>query len=171
MKHYYSVYDSCRKNDTVEIYSPADGSIASVSNDGHGASIGLNNKQIQIRPDDQPAFIIRIFHADLASSAIATGRKVQAGELLGYARLYYEDLGEYADSFDIAVWVNTPAGMRLVPYFDVMEDEVFKSYILRGAGSRQDFVISREARDADPLECSGETFLTGGHLDDWVTLH
>jgi len=171
MKHYYSVHDSLRKNNAVEIYSPVEGSVVSVSNDGHGASIGLNNKQIQIKPDDQPAFIIRIFHCDLASSAIATGKKVQAGESLGYARLYYEDLGEYSGSFDIAVWVNTPAGMRLVPYFDVMKDEVFNGYILRGAGSRQDFVISREARDADPLECSGETFLTGGHLEDWVTLH
>ncbi len=171
MKHYYSVYDSLRNNHTVEIYSPVDGSIVAVSNDGHGASIGLNNKQVEIKPDDQPAFIFRIFHCDLASSAVAAGRKVRAGELLGHARLYYEDLGEHAGSFDLAVWVNTPDGMRLVPYFDTLEDGVFNTYISRGANSRQDFVITKEARDADPLQCSGEAFVSSGHLEDWFVLH
>jgi len=57
-----------------------------------------------------------------------------------------------------------------VPYPDMMTDEVFNSYISRGANSRLDFVISREARDADPLECSGESFLTRGHLEDGFVL-
>jgi hypothetical protein len=171
MKHYYSVYESFRLNNTVEIYSPVAGDIVSISNDGHGASIGLNNKQVQIRPDKQPAFTIRIFHCDLASSAIATGKKVKAGELLGYARLYYDDLPEYADSFDIAVFVNTPSGMRLISYFDILEDVVFDNYVARGAASRQDFVITQEARDADPLQCNGQTFVDSGHLENWVTLY
>jgi hypothetical protein len=171
MKHYYSAYEKYRENNTIEIYSPVAGSIVSVSNDGHGASIGLNNKQVQIRPDEQPAFIFRIFHCDLVSSAITAGKKVQAGELLGHARLYYEDLGEHAGSFDIAVFVNTPSGMRLVPYFDTLEDTVFNDYVSRGAHSRENFVITKEARDADPLECNGETFVTSGHLENWVVLH
>lgn len=171
MKHYYSPAETFRRNQTVEIYSPVTGTVNSVSNDGHGASVGLNNKQIQIRPDGQPAFIIRIFHCDLASSGIVTGKKVQAGELLGYGRLYYDDLGETADCFDIALFVNTPAGVRLVPYPAAMEDAVFDAYVARGVRSRQDFVITREERDADPLECDGETFRNGGHLENWVVLH
>ncbi len=170
MKHYYNPYENYRENNTVEIYSPINGTIISVLNDGHGASIGLKNKQIQIRPDDQPAFIFVFFHCDLASSAVITGNKVQAGELLGYARLYYDDLKEYATSFDIAVWVNTPSGMRLIPYFDTMKDAVFDSYISRGADSRQDFTITKQARDADPIECNGESFVTSGNLDNWFTL-
>jgi hypothetical protein len=65
MKHYYSPYKYYRENNTVEIHSPVNGTIVSVLNDNFGASIGLNNKQIQIRPDDQPAFICTIFHCDL----------------------------------------------------------------------------------------------------------
>jgi hypothetical protein len=171
MKHYYSVYASYRSNNTVEVYSPVAGDIVSITNDGHGASIGLNNKQIQIRPAGQPAFTIRIFHCDLVSSAVATGKKVKAGELLGYARLYYDDLMEYADSFDIAVFVNTPEGVRLISYFDVMESAVFEAYMARGAASPQDFIITKEARDADPLQCSGDQFADGGNLENWVTLY
>jgi len=171
MKHYYSTLESFRKNNTIEIYSPVAGIIASVSNDGHGTSIGLNNKQIRIRPDNQPAFIFRIFHTDLVSSNIAKGKKVQAGELIGYARLFYEDLAEYADSFDIAVEVNTPSGIKLVSYFETMEDAVFNTYIARGAFSRQDFIITREARDSDPLKCNGETFITSGTINNWVILN
>jgi hypothetical protein len=171
MKHYYNPYENYRENNTVEIYSPVTGTIVTVLDDYEGAGIGLKNKEIQIKPEDQPAFICDIYHCDLISSAIITGKKVQAGELLGYARMYYETWEEYVTSFDIALWVNTPSGLRLIPYFDAMKDEVFDTYIARGALSRQVFTITKEERDADPLECDGEEFLTSGHIDNWVTLH
>jgi hypothetical protein len=171
MKHYYSPFPDYRENNTVEIYAPVTGTIVSVLNDGHGASTGLKNKEIQIKPDNQPAFICQIFHVDLNSVVIATGKKVQAGELLGYATLYYEDLKEYVTSFDIALWVNTPSGMRLVSYFDAMTDDVFYHYSARGANTRQDFTISSEIRNADPLLCNGETFLNEGILENWITLN
>ena len=171
MKHYFNPYERFRDNDIVEIYSPANGIITSVLNDGHGASIGLKNKEIQIKSADQPAFIFIFFHCDIISEAIASGKSVQAGELLGYARLYYEDLQQYTTSFDIAVSVNTPVGMRLISYFDVLDDQVFNEYVSRGANSRSDFVITREARDGSPLQCNGETFLNSGILDNWVTLN
>jgi hypothetical protein len=170
MKHYYTPYEIYRENDNIEIYSPVDGTIVSVSGEGEGAGTPLKNKEMQIRPNDQPAFILAIFHCDIVSPDISTGRNVEAGELIGYARMYYEEWQEYVTSFDIAVWVNTPYGMRLVPYFDVMEDNVFNDYISRGAVSRADFTITKEARDADPLECSGESFVTEGNLENWVTL-
>jgi hypothetical protein len=170
MKHYYSVYEGYRLNNVVEIRSPVAGDIVSISNDGHGASIGLNNKQIQIRPDGQPAFVIRIFHCDLASSAICAGKRLKVGELLGHARLYYEDLGEHAGSFDIAVFVNTPDGRRLISYFNTLSDAAFSAYTARGVTSRQDFIITQEERDADPLQCNGEEFMNSGNLGNWVML-
>jgi hypothetical protein len=171
MKHYYDPYPKFRKNNSVEIYSPVNGTIISVANDGHGASIGLTNKEIQIRPDNQPAFIFVLYHCDLSSASVAAGKKVSAGDLIGYARLYYDDLSQYATSFDIAVWVSTPSGIQLISYFETMKDALFNDYISRGVTSRQDFIISREARDADPLQCNGETFLTTGNIENYVTLH
>jgi len=170
MKHYYNPYEMYRQNQTVEIYAPVTGIITSISDDGHGASLGLTNKQIQIRPEAQPAFTFVLFHTDLASVEIVTGKQIKAGELLGYARLYYEDLDEHATSFDIAVWVNTPSGSRLVSYFDTLADGVFDAYISRGATSRQDFIITQAERDTDPLECSGEAFITSDGLVNWVIL-
>lgn len=171
MKHYYAPYEAYRENNTVGLFAPVTGTIISVPNDGHGISIGLKNKQIHICPDDQPAFLIVLFHCDLLSSAIQEGKKVQAGELLGYARMYYEDLNEHADNFDVAVWVNTPSGPRMISYFETMQDAVFASYIARGAVSRQDFIITRQERDADPLQCDGEAFLNSGQPENWVVLH
>ncbi|MBN2480293.1 MAG: hypothetical protein JXB19_01020 [Bacteroidales bacterium] len=170
MKHYYNPYPAYRENNNVEVYSPVKGTIISVLTEGPGSSSGLTNKEIQIKPDDQPAFIIVIFHCDLASSAIQTGKRVTSGELIGYARMYYEEEGHYVTSFDIALYVNTPSGMRLVPYFSALTDGIFNSYVARGAQSRQDFIITKEERDADPLQCDGETFLTNGNLENWVIL-
>jgi hypothetical protein len=171
MKHYYGAYEPYRENNTFPIYSPVDGIISALSNDGHGASIGLNNKQLRIKSDDQPAFTFIVFHCDLISSAVVLGKQVQAGELIGHARLYYDDLDEHAGCFDIAVSVNTPSGVRLISYFETLDDAVFAAYAARGATSREDFIITRDARDADPLECDGEAFLTEGSLENWVVLH
>ena len=170
MKHYFSPYAEYMENRTIEIYSRGTGTITSVLNDGHGASEGLTNKAIQIRPDDQPAFTCELFHCDLVSDAVGTGKKVQAGELLGHARLYYDDLEEYANSFDVAIWAQTPSGPRLISYFDALLEEVFGHYISRGIASKDDLIISREARDADPIQCDGDGFLSEGTLENWVTL-
>jgi hypothetical protein len=170
MKHYFSPFEAYRDNQRVEIFAPADGTVISILDDGHGASLGLNNKQVHIRPDVQPAFTIELYHVDLLSAEIRTGKIVQAGELLGFARLNYEDLNEYASSFDIAVRVNTIGGSQLVSYFDVLTESVFDIYSSRGEFNRQDFVISRDDRDAAPLECSGETFLSSGEIENWVVL-
>ncbi|MDY0100078.1 MAG: hypothetical protein RBR81_12845 [Bacteroidales bacterium] len=171
MKHYYNPYVDFRQNNNVEVYSPVDGTIISVLNDGHGASTGLTNKQIEIKPDDQPAFVYILYHCDLASADIATGKKVSAGDLIGYAKMYYADLQQYATSFDIAAWVNTPSGMQLISWFETLKDDVFANYVSRGVPSRDNFIITREARDSDPLQCNGETFLTSGSIDNWVILN
>ena len=40
-------------------------------------------------------------------------------------------------------------------------------------GAREDFAITKEQRDADPLTCAGLDFLTfgSGALEDWVFLN
>jgi hypothetical protein len=58
----------------------------------------------------------------------------------------------------------------LVSYFDVMTDSLFHTYESQGVNARSDMVISREQRDADPLTCDGERFLTEGNLPNYVDL-
>jgi hypothetical protein len=72
---------------------------------------------------------------------------------------------------DIAVGVNTPGGWKLVSYFDVLTDSLFQSYQAAGVSSRDSLIISKEARDADPLTCSGETFTGSGTLENWVIIN
>lgn len=166
MKHYYAPFDMYRENNNIEVYSPIDGVIENIQSEGSE----LENKQIRIRATEQPAFIFIIFHTDLISPNIAVGTPVQAGQLLGHARMYYPDMNEYAGSFDIAVWVATPSGQRYVSYFETMTASLFDEYIARGARCRCDFIISQQERDADPLTCDGERFLDSGHLENWVNL-
>ena len=97
------------------------------------------------------------------SEDISAGDFVSAGEQLG---THISDISYHG----IAVSVNTPTGWKLVSFFSVMNDEVFQSYQDRGIQSREDVIISKEARDADPLICTGETFVTSGTLENWVIL-
>lgn len=71
---------------------------------------------------------------------------------------------------DIAIRIETPAGARLVSYFDAMTDDVFQSYQARGVPSRSAMVIGRAERDASPLTCAGEAFTSAGLLENWVPL-
>jgi hypothetical protein len=51
-----------------------------------------------------------------------------------------------------------------------MPDAIFADWQARGVEDRDALILSREARDADPLRCDGEAFLTAGTLPAWVTL-
>lgn len=170
MKHYYVPFDAYRENNNIEIYCPINGIIEHIGDEGSGLSIGLTNKQIRIRSAEEPAFIFVIFHTDLISPDVNEGVSVHAGQLLGHARMYHPDVNEYSHSFDIAIWVNTPSGMKYVSYFETMNTAVFDQYIARGARSRYDFIINQTERDADPLTCDGEEFLGAGNLENWMTL-
>jgi hypothetical protein len=52
-----------------------------------------------------------------------------------------------------------------------MSDSVFQDYQLRGLSSKDDVIIFREARDADPLSCDGEVFVDSGNLENWLILN
>ena len=164
MKHGYMPFSEFIDNNLIEIYSPVDGVIENIQDDQHGSSEGLTNKQVHIKSDEYPAFIFVIFHTDLLSSDFIEGYHVTAGQLIGHARMYYPDLNEYSTGFEIAIHLNTFQGERYVSFFETMTQDLFDNYIERGATSRFDFIIPKQARDSDPLICDGETFLTSGNI-------
>lgn len=162
MKHYYWPFggDPGQTHTpswaTVNIYSPVRGTISRVFEEWAGT-------QIQVQSGEFPAFHFILFHVAVANP-VAVGDVVAAGQLLG------NHIGDQTMS-DIAVGVNTPGGWKLVSYFDVLTDSLFQSYQAAGVSSRDALIISKEARDADPLTCSGETFSDVGTLEDWVTIN
>ena len=155
MKHYFMPKNSVNWS-RVKIYTPVTGSVAEVRADNKGS-------QVRIQSHDQPAFFFILFHVNL-NNPVAVGDTLTEGQQLG--------THISANTFsDIAVGVNTPDGWKLVFYFDVMTDVLFQTYQARGVPARDDLVISQEARDADPLACSGEQFVTLGNLENWFVLN
>jgi len=158
MKHYYLI-DPAFTNSPVRVFSPVAGVVTELQSEESGGT------QIRIKSTEFPAFRFYLFHVD-ATNTLRAGSSVTAGQVLG---THFHGGGTIAAS-DIAVWVNTPSGRRLVSYFDVMTDSLFHTYESRGVNARSDMVISREQRDADPLTCDGERFLTEGNLPNYVDL-
>ena len=115
--------------------------------------------QVAIQPAAQPAFRIILFHVVL-DAGLDSGSVVTAGQRLGH------HIGSQTMT-DVAVSVNTPAGFRLVSWFDAMADQVFSAWAARGITSRQAMVITKAERDQDPLGCDGETFTGPGSLESW----
>ena len=155
MKHYFQPNDSVDWS-TIQIYSPVNGTVSKIYEEWAGT-------QVQIKSEVYPAFFLIIFHINLTNS-LNVGDLVAAGQHLG------THIGSQTMS-DIAVGVNTPNGWKLVSYFDVMTDSLFQDYQARGLNSRNDVIISNEARDADPLTCDGEEFSDSGNLENWEILN
>jgi hypothetical protein len=156
MKHYFLPKGETGWS-TVRIFSPVTGTVSWRLEEWAGT-------QIWIKSLEYPEFEFGIFHIRLSDS-LSVGQAITAGRQLG------THIGTQTMS-DIAVAVSTFKGRKLVSYFDVMTDSLFQSYQARGLGSRSDAIISREARDADPLTCQGEAFIGGiGLLEDWFYLN
>jgi hypothetical protein len=163
MKHYFTPQSTVDKL-SVMIFSPINGTVIGTM---HERAEDLTSKGIMvgIQSDDYPAFHFIIFHIDLIKD-LNVGDKIAAGQLLGYPPDY-----DNVTIADTAVGVNTPGGYKLISYFDVMTDSLFRDYALRGLNSREDAIITKDERDADPLTCDGETFADGGNLENWVVLN
>ena len=155
MKHYFQPKASAAWA-KVKIFSPVDGTVTRVTEDEDGA-------QVRIKSKEYPAFFFILFHVNL-SNPLSVDDEVTEEQMLG------THIGSQTMS-DIAVGVNTPGGWKLVSYFDVIADVVFQDYKARGVNSRNAAVISKQARDADPLTCSGENFADSGNLVNWVILN
>lgn len=155
MKHYFNPKTDVDWS-SIKIFSPVQGSIFKIYQEWAGT-------QIHVKSKEYPAFYFIIFHINLINP-IKVGDQVIAGQLLG------THVGSQTMS-DIAIGVNTPTGWKLISYFDVITDSVFLNYRNRGINSRSDAIISREARDSDPLTCNGDTFTNAGTLENWVNLN
>jgi hypothetical protein len=157
MKHYFQPSNTVSWA-SIQVRSPVAGTVSRFNQEGLAGS----GTRIRIKSRDFPAFYFILFHVQ-TNGAMLVGDSVTAGQLLG------THVGTQTIS-DIAVGVNTPKGWKLLSYFDVMTDSVFARYQARGIASRADVIISKEARDNDPLTCDGETFAGRGNLPNWVTL-
>ena len=155
MKHYFQPKASIDWS-KVNIFSPVNGTVTKVTEDESGA-------QVRIKSKEYPAFFFIIFHVNL-SNPLSLDDEVAEGQMLG------THIGVQTMS-DIAVGVNTPDGWKLVSYFEVIADVVFQNYKARGVNSRNAIIISKQARDADPLTCDGEDFVDSGNLANWVFLN
>jgi hypothetical protein len=159
MKHYFNTQENREKllsfeknngippkpdgiND-ISIYSPVDGKIAAVTSEQ--MPIG---QQVYIRPNSNYDYTVRLFHVYL-DSGIKKGSKVAAGQKIGVISHY--------QNTDIAI-MGGGFGENFISYFDVMPDSVFAKYRARGVKNRDELIISKEVRDADPLTCNGEMF-------------
>ncbi len=155
LKHYFQPKAGADWS-AVRVYAPVRGTIELTRQDLFGL-------QIVIRSTASPAFAFIVFHVNPVVS-VNPGTPLEAGQMLG------THIGAQTMS-DIAVSVNTPAGYKLVSWFDVMSDAVFQQYAARGVASRASAIITRAARDLDPLACDGETFTTHGTLESWLVLN
>lgn len=74
-------------------------------------------------------------------------------------------------SYDIAVWIFEGFSSRYISYIDIMSGELFQHYKNRGLESREDLIISKEDRDADPIECNeNDNFIDTGSFQNWIDL-
>lgn len=154
MKHYY-LPRTLAQGLAVEIRAPLRGEVVRIRDEWAGA-------QVEIRSDSIPAIMVTLFHVTL-DGFLHEGARVEAGARLG------THVGPQTFS-DVAVRVETPTGSRLVSYVELLGDAVWADYAERGLAARSDLVLSRAERDADPLRCDGETFVTFGALPQWATL-
>ncbi len=168
---YADFYESCRsmkhyfrpKYDVdwgaVKIFSPVNGVVSNTFPEGIGGN------QIWITPIGMPAFNIAIFHVNY-SIPINIGDTLSSGQQIG------THTGPQTTS-DIAVSIIEPnQGWRKVSFFDLMSDRLFACYMSRGVVSRDELIITKEERDADPLlPCNGNQFFLNGTVENWVTLH
>lgn len=154
MKHYFQPREGIDAA-AIPITAPVSGTVVEVREEWAGT-------QVAIQAQDQPGFTLMIFHITPARP-LAAGDRVTAGERLG------THVGDQTMS-DIAVRLETPDGMRLVSYFEVMTDRLFTAYRARGLRTRADAAIPRAARDRRPLRCTGERFEGTTSAADWVDL-
>jgi hypothetical protein len=156
LKHYFEP-KSGEDWTTVKIYAPVKGIITRAEQEWAGI-------KLEIESEEFPAFRFSIFHIN-TSKQYNINDKVVEGEFLG------THIGSQTYS-DISVIVNDPAKLgRMVSFFDVMTDALFKEFSDRGLSSRADVIIPKAIRDANPLTCSGDTFTSTDVLENWVYLN
>lgn len=152
MKHYFEPRSESDWT-TIKIFSPVTGTITRNEMEWAGA-------KIEIASDDYPAFRFSIFHIN-PLKLFNIGDKVVSGEQMG------THIGPQTMS-DISVIVNDPTKQgRMVSYFEVITNTLLNTYTNL---TREDFIIQKSTRDANPLNCNGDTFITTDTLENWTFL-
>jgi len=154
-KHYFQPKSTINWS-SIKIFAPVSGSIVRINEEWAGT-------QLWIRPFAHSVYTIIIFHISLLKTP-TLGDTVIAGEQIGY------HIGPQTMS-DIAIGYSPHDNWQLLSFFQVMADSLFTQFTARGAVTRDDFIISKTARDADSLNCRGEVFGTSGTLENWVILN
>lgn len=160
MKHYF-IIDPAVDGSQVGIFAPVTGTIANE----FAETTPDSGTQVWITPTHWPAFTFILFHVNV-TNALPIGATVTNGESIGWFG------GEPAGvtSSDIAIQVQTPGGMKLLSYFDLMPTNIFANYQVRGVTNVAEMIITAAERDADPLDCDGQTFATAGTLTNIIYL-
>jgi alpha-tubulin suppressor-like RCC1 family protein len=164
MKHYLVPAASFMgTNDSLPVYAPCDGEIVSIRAEQSytgcsGNEVRGSNVRFVCRA--RPDVSVRIFHVNPSRGpgAVRSGARVGYADLRGCAS-GPEDV-PYAD-FDVAV---EKLG-AFYSYIEWLDDGAFAPWAALGLASRDDAVVSRAARDADPcdfadyLQCEADTIL------------
>ncbi len=159
MKHYYTRSSPPENDLQVEIRAPVDGRIERIND--YGNDNDLDNR-ISIKVKEYPAFEVG-FHHVTPVDGMQQGDEVEAGELIAHQ---YESRTLFEP--EIHVFVSTDEGEKstYVSPFEAMTDDVFSRYEQFGAKSPQDFIISKEERDSNPLCNEGEDDFDGSAASD-----
>lgn len=143
MKHYFNYGSPGRSKPTldqpnIKIYAPFDGKITAISTEHTGV-------QVRISSNKYP-YSARIFHIDLLPE-FKSGSQVKSGQWIG-------TIGP-KDGTDFSMEGRTLSlGTVYLSYFQAMTDRVFEPFAKMGY-KKEDFIISREYRDAHPFRCGG----------------
>jgi hypothetical protein len=157
MKHYFEPKAGVDWT-TVDVYAPTSGTIFHIAPDG------IAGYRVLIAPRDLPVMDVQIFHVNL-DPGIVLNSWVEAGDHLGTH-------ASSATTSDIATSIGGKELGTLLSYFEVMTDAVFAEFQARGIAARQDAIITKEERDADPVPCTDEEqFTVHGTLPDWLELN
>lgn len=164
MQHFFEPKSNVDWN-AVKIYAPVSGTVGVIPEEGRPESVILI-----IQSDTFKAFRFHISHVKPDHNFEANEHVIE-GQYLGthLSPEFYSSAKDY--SSEISVYVNDilkPSG-RLVSYFDVLTDDVFFEYMIRGATLRSDFIISKAEREANPLDC--KTHMPDDPLEKWFTLN
>ncbi len=141
---------------SVPVYSPTTGTIREIQTEQFPLG-----KQIHVTPSSASGYNVRLFHIYPLSS-LKVGDEVTAGQQIGTIKA--------VQGFDIAVEKFGDQRPTLLSMFDVMNDQQLAAWAARGV-TPANAIISKAARDADPLRCNGEAFASSQeNAKDWVKL-
>lgn len=178
MKHYFGQKDEYNNTvDKIEIYAPFDGYISGWRPSGPNE----NNANLWITKSPLPLgrWGVSVDHIAKLDS-LKVGNRVKTGQLIGYA-----DLSNNHYSFDfiysrprlptvkIDNWDSPYADLDSI--FNHMSEDVLAQYREKGVTSKDQLIISKESRDANPCVYDGSgPYFSGDENtkeDNWVRLN